>query len=150
MEKFLILIQRARSNIYVAITTAALAIAWGVNWVGTTNSLIRKDDLFQRGQVEVTVEGISEKSLRDAEDDAKRKAIEKANGLYINYERSSNEENVVTMDSTSTEFQNTQEDVTDLSITGDSDFASIDYIERQKEKDGLYHVKINAVVKLKQ
>jgi hypothetical protein len=34
-------------------------------------------------------------------------------------------------------------------MSGDSDFVSIDYLERKK-KDGLYYVKIKAVVKLKE
>ena len=150
MDKIIALINFSRSNIYVAIAIASLAVLTGLNWASETKELIRQDELFKQGLVEVLVEGISENSLRDAEDDAKRKAIEKANGLFINYQRSHNEENVTTMDAVSTDFQNRQEDITDLSMTGDSDFASIDYLERKKGKDGLYHAKIRAVVKRKE
>jgi hypothetical protein len=126
-----------------------IALLFAQSWTGATQELIRQDDLFQKGHVEVTIEGISEKSLRDAEDDAKRKALEKANGLFINYQRSNREENVTTMDSESMDFSNRQEDNTGLSMTGDANFVSIDYLERAKRDDGLYHVTIKAVVKIK-
>ena len=150
MNKAIALIQLARTNIYVAVATAIIAVMWGLSWTGTTQELIRQDNLFREGSVEVSVEGISEKSLRDAEDDSKRKAIEKANGLFINYQRTHKEQNVTTMDSESADFQNRQEDKADLSMAGESDFVSIDYLERKKKEDGLYYVKIKAVVKLKE
>jgi len=149
MNKAIALIQLARTNIYVAVATAIISVIWGLNWTGTTQELIRQDNFFREGCVEVSVEGISENSLRDAEDDSKKKAMEKANGLFIKYQRSHKEKNKTTMDDDKSGFKNSQEDEDDLLMTGDSDFVSIDYLERTKKEDGLYHVKIKAVVKLR-
>jgi len=149
MNKVIALIQFARTNIYVAGATAIISIIWGLSWAGTTTALIRQDNFLREGYVEVSVEGISEKSLRDAEDDSKKKAMEKANGLFIKYQSSHKEKNKTTMDDESSDFKNTQEDENDLLMTGDSHFVSIDYLERKKNEDGLYHVKIKAVVKLR-
>ena len=150
MDQAIALLQFARTNIYVAAVVAIIAIMSGLSWAETTEELIRQDNFYKEGYVEVTVEGISEESLRDAEDDSKRKAMEKANGLFVKYQRSHKEQNVTTMDTDSAEFENRQEDEADLTMTGDSDFLSIDYLERKKQADGLFHVKIRAVVKLRQ
>jgi len=149
MNKAIALIQLARTNIYVAVATAIISVMWGLSWTGATQELIRQDNFFREGCVEVSVEGISENSLRDAEDDSKKKAMEKANGLFIKYQRSHKEKNKTTMDDDKSGYQNSQEDEDDLLMSGDSDFVSIDYLERKK-KDGLYYVKIKAVVKLKE
>lgn len=149
MDKLHLVFHSLRSSVAALIATVVIAVGLGFSWTLTTSDLIRKDKLFREGKVEVLVEGISEKSLRDAEDDAKKKALEKANGLFINYQRKNSEENVTTLDADGSDFRNRQEDSLGLSMTGDADFFSINYLERKKHEDELYHVKIQAVVRLK-
>ena len=149
MNRIYQLVALMRGSVWGLATTALVAIGLGASWTAETRELIRQRDLFRDGCVEVLVEGMSEKSLRDAEDDAKRKAIEKACGLFVNYERINSEENVTTLDTTGADFRNKQEDRSGLSMTGDAKFVSISYLDRRKLETGLYYVNVKAVVQIK-
>jgi len=149
MDRIYQLIEFIRGSVLALAATALVATGIGVSWTAETRELLRQHNLFCEGCVEVSVEGMSEKSLRDAEDDAKRKAIEKACGLFVNYERINNEENVTTLDTDGAAFRNKQEDRSGLSMTGDAQFVSISYLERKKLENEMFYVSVKAVVRVK-
>jgi len=147
MEGIISLVQFARRSILAVIIVIVVAVFAANSWTKHTHRLIYEDNLFRKGQVEVVVEGMCDISLPSAEADAKRKALELANGIFVDYQLGIIERGTSTMTADSSDFSHEQTSDKDMRSSGEADFVSIDYLERRRNPDGMFYVKIRAVVK---
>jgi hypothetical protein len=104
--------------------------------------------LWTEGCIEVIAEGVG--TTRElAENDAKRKAVEKAKGAFIKGNIGMSGENTTTVTSDNTDFTDKQRTEQNVQSSIEADCRSVDYLKYWKDKDSEYHVRIRAIVEMR-
>jgi hypothetical protein len=146
MDTLILYLQKARQSIAVllAVVVSALFIGWHQS--SSIHEINRINILRQEGLVEVFVTGFGE-TQRKAENNAKRKALEKATGVFIETKQGLVDKSASTITDEKTETIDEQSLEENIDATGRGDFKSIDYLKYWQDSKGMWYVNIKAVVK---
>ncbi|MDR1384125.1 MAG: hypothetical protein LBJ67_09805 [Planctomycetaceae bacterium] len=146
MNQILSILKFARHSFIVLFVIIFCAVYIGWNWTKETKELIRLDELWHDGFVEVTVEGQGE-SLDQAKEDAKKNALEFVNGTMIETNIFVTSSGSQTMTAEMSNFRHEDNKDETYRANGSADFKSIQYIQSWKDQEDDYHVKLKAIVR---
>jgi len=147
-EKIITVFCSARQSFALLFGVFVIALLVGRYWSGVINENLRLDNLRKDGFNEIIVEGQGETRTK-AENNAKRKALEKVNGMMIEVgtKVSDTSTSIITEDGTENYDKQYLED--NIDTIGSADFKSIDYLKYWQDKTGLWHTNIKAVIKIR-
>jgi len=146
MDTFIQYLQKARQSIVVLLATIVCALLVGWHQSSYVNEIIRINTLHQDGLVEVYVTGLGE-TRKGAENNAKRKALEKAIGVFIESKTGVIDKSgsTITDEKSESNYESSLEE--NIDVSGKGDFKSIDYLKYWQDDKGIWYVNIKAVVK---
>ena len=146
MDTFIQYLQKARQSIVVLLATIVCALLLGWHQSSYVNEIIRINTLHQDGLVEVYVTGLGE-TRKGAENNAKRKALEKAIGVFIESKTGVIDKSgsTITDEKSESNYESSLEE--NIDVSGKGDFKSIDYLKYWQDDKGIWYVNIKAVVK---
>jgi hypothetical protein len=146
MDTFIQYLQKARQSIVVLLATIICALLLGWHQSSYVNEIIRINTLHQDGLVEVYVTGLGE-TRKGAENNAKRKALEKAIGVFIESKTGVIDKSgsTITDEKSESNYESSLEE--NIDVSGKGDFKSIDYLKYWQDDKGIWYVNIKAVVK---
>jgi hypothetical protein len=150
MNSLSLSIQQYRQSVAALIAVVLCMLIAGCLWsTWYMYKPMRVQMLWKDGCIEVDMEGIGT-SRELAENDAKRKAAEKAKGTFIQGNISLSSENTTTVTSDKTDFIDRQTMQEKVQSRIEADCRSVDYLKYWKDQDGEYHVKIRTIVKIQE
>lgn len=146
MDTIIPYLQKARQSIIVLFAVIACAFFVGWRQSSNVNEIVRINTLLQKGLIEVFVTGLGE-TQKQAENNAKRKALEKAIGVFVESKTGLIDKSGSTITDEKSESTYEQSLEENIDVIGKGDFKSIDYLKYWKDSQGIWHVNIKAVVK---
>ena len=146
MDTLIPYFQKARQSIVILLAVVVCALFVGWHQSSRVNEIVRINNLWRDGFVEVFVTGLGE-TRREAENNAKRKALEKAIGVFIESKTGLTDKSGSTITDEKSESIYEQSLEENIDASGRGDFRSIDYLKYWQDGKGLWYVNIKAVVK---